>query len=130
GGGTYENGNIFAYDPQLDDFSVIHEFQTYLEAPYFSDLIEVEHDFGINELEENLLQFTISPNPAKDQILISCPEIEGKFQLCIFDITGKLILIENRTDDFKCDIPDLDSGIYTVRISSANRTGIQKLIVN
>lgn len=123
-------GGIFEFDPSTYILSNLYSFENYNDKHMYDGLIEVETDFGIDESSKEILSFIVFPNPAENLINISCPEIEGEFQLSIFDISGKLTLTENRTGDFKFDITDLDSGIYTVQISSANRTGIQKLIVN
>jgi len=129
-GGPQDYGVVFSFDPLGGDFTVAHAFGKFSDRPVYSTLFELDTDFGINEPSENKLQFTIFPNPAKEYFTISSPDIEGEFQITIYNVNGKLIFNEKRTNDVNCDILDLESGIYTVRISSANRTGIQKLIVN
>ncbi len=122
GGGTYENGNIFAYDPQLDDFSVIHEFQTYLEAPYFSDLIEVEHDFGIDEASANTLQLTLYPNPVKELLTISTDQqYRAMFTIRIVNHLGQILYessaVTEASSGIELNVSDMKSGVYFIYIS-------------
>jgi len=135
-GGSQEYGVIFSYDPSAVSYTVVHEFAHFQDRPIYGKLLEVDTDFGISEQADNKLKFTIYPNPAEEHIILSISEIKGELQLSIYDISGKLILTDyiggkgSSNSDIKYDIPNLESGIYTIRLNSADRSGSQKLIVN
>ncbi|MBL7894669.1 MAG: T9SS type A sorting domain-containing protein [Bacteroidia bacterium] len=76
-------------------------------------------------------QVSIFPNPASEEINISCSENEN-LNLEIRDVTGKVVLkkvivIENNLHQFKVD---LKSGIYFVNLINTNGQQFsQKLII-
>jgi uncharacterized repeat protein (TIGR03803 family) len=121
-GGTYDSGVLFEYDPDADVYLLIHEFTSFREYPWFSALIEVDTDFGINDRNPSDLQFSVYPNPVKDQLSIFCEQISGELQISILDVHGKIILGESysilNSDNFTTTIKlgEMKAGIYFIRI--------------
>jgi hypothetical protein len=66
--------------------------------------------------------FSISPNPAKDQIRITLEESVKQASIQIFDVQGKL-LQAGMVNDRDTDIPiaDLKNGTYFVRLMENNQ---------
>ena len=81
----------------------------------------------------NQLQFSIYPNPAKDEVNISFSnEFNDLVGVSIIDIQGKLVIediksIEN--SKINVDVSRLQSGIYFLEISLNSVKGIRKLII-
>ena len=134
-GGLYDDGVVFNYDPAENLFTVLHDFMEYKDQPQYGAFLEVESDFGIDETNANSLQLNVYPNPVTNQFTISCPDIQGELQITITDVSGKLILTEEYFQtafgEFVhiYEFPDLKSGIYTIRLLSGERAGVQKFIV-
>ena len=83
---------------------------------------------SIEEIETGI-GITIIPNPTKDKISISLPEITGKNQLSIFNINGEKVLERQLTDnETQIDISVLSRGVYFVRVQDEKMTEVTKLI--
>ncbi len=73
-------------------------------------IIDVEGDvLGLDDLEDDI---TISPNPARDYVLIIGASIDG---VRVFDMTGRQVLSASSN---MIDVQGLASGVYTVVIDS------------
>jgi hypothetical protein len=75
---------------------------------------------GINELDNTL--FTISPNPATNELLVSFTSNQSNTWMQIYDETGKLVMTEQVTaPQHRLDISTLATGTYTIAIQSQNQ---------
>jgi hypothetical protein len=71
--------------------------------------------------------FSIVPNPATDDIMITAKSSFNKVEIVNF--LGQTVLSQsNDKDTAKVDISNLTNGIYFVRITSENGTGVQKFV--
>lgn len=64
--------------------------------------------------------FTISPNPAKEQINISPGDHSGSYILTMTDMTGRVFLAGGFKGSTSIDAGNLKSGIYLITITSDN----------
>ena len=73
---------------------------------------------GINSINLNAIQ--ISPNPAKDYLLIKFPRsFHFKQEIQLYDVLGRLQpleLLEKGINELKFDVSELPKGIYILRI--------------
>lgn len=77
---------------------------------------------GIVSVNENLI--TVYPNPVNTILhLNGIPNADVQ----IFDLSGKLIINKQNTDN-QIDVSGLQSGIYSIKITSENGTVIRKFI--
>jgi hypothetical protein len=75
---------------------------------------------GINELDNTV--FTISPNPATNELLVSFSSNQTNTWMQIYDETGKLVMTEQVTSpQHRLDISTLATGTYTIAIQSQNQ---------
>lgn len=78
-------------------------------------------------------QFIISPNPAKNYLIVTPPDNTkpGETVLKLFDMSGKLILNKKlgTAGAQKIYLPLLTQGIYIITLTSANGIQKQKLLV-
>ena len=81
----------------------------------FPDIIDINNNVDIS----------ITPNPAFNSFFIN--GLNEIAKISIFDLNGKLIY-RNVSNNYHIDIKDYQSGIYIVKIESANETVIRKLI--
>lgn len=104
-----------------------------VEIAEIQELYDNEFEGICNSMQSQDLQspgFTMSPNPAMDEISIQSTEnlIQG-IQIC--DISGKTVLIINHINETKmtCDISILPVGVYFIKIVSKGNHKIMPLIV-
>lgn len=93
---------------------------------YFFDDFEVTtNTLGTNEATLNN-SVSIFPNPAKNSFEIQSNKTVKSVE--VYSQDGKLILTEK--NNTKINLPNVNSGIYLVRISTSDAVVIKKLIVN
>lgn len=79
---------------------------------------------------------TLYPNPANDQMNIAINADErADFQILAYDLTGKVVLSENREFSsgltvLNYDVKGWSNGIYFVRISSASASKVMKVVIS
>jgi len=92
-------------------------------------------DYSINILPQSIIAnakqsfltatpgiITVSPNPAKDYLLINVPLLKGTNFLQVFDASGKLVLNKQteNLNQYKLDISKLSKGLYVLRVRNTN----------
>jgi hypothetical protein len=87
---------------------------------------------GIEEFLTSNLEVTISPNPAKDFLIISC-QLTGKekINLTITDVNGKVLTKSQIIDpkpQIKIDISEFSKGIYFVEASNGKQKTVKKFL--
>lgn len=86
---------------------------------------------GIDELGE--IGFEMYPNPAESILNITSDELEGQVTIEIFDINGRLAMIETvnmtASQNTTLDVNSLRSGLYSVRLSNAGAVSHARLII-
>jgi len=84
--------------------------------------------------ESQLSDFSIYPNPVKENLQISFSNEENHFTVQLIDISGKIILNKDFTSssDIKqenINISELSRGIYTLKVTSGTAVEVKKIIV-
>jgi|GEM_PF-860183 len=100
-------------------------------APVITNTFEtefVEDALSVSEFDVN--GFDMYPNPAKDILNIKLNNI-SKANLSIYDIQGKLILEHSitETQNLEIKVSDLQSGLYFVKLNTATKEMVKKLII-
>ena len=81
---------------------------------------------GIQQLAVDDIQ--IFPNPAKDQLNIIVPELDGQ-QIIIVNIHGQQVYSSELTNQHtKVDISLFEKGLYFVQILSENQNLVRKVV--
>ena len=87
----------------------------------------------IVSVNENTIPNTsIYPNPAQDRVTLEGLIVGEKYQIQIFDMSGKLVLTERTFGNGQNEIPlnDLERGYYILQVSNqAGSTVNQKLMI-
>lgn len=71
--------------------------------------------------------FSITPNPASG--IINIEMANHKYDLTIFDLTGKQVLAISNTTQKSVDISNIKTGIYLVKINCGKENFQQKLVI-
>lgn len=83
--------------------------------------ILVDHDitlaafFNFTGVDENGSDLRLYPNPASDKIHIE--GLEGKTEVCIFNIYGSCVIRQTRNGEEEIPVGDLTAGLYLMRIN-------------
>lgn len=106
---------------------------------YFDKEIEIPlPPLGSELKQDEVAGITLYPNPASEnaQLQVSLKnEFKGEWQLSIYSLEGKLVkesthrITENR-QDLTLDLSSLESGLYTLTLSSKNNISTLKFVKN
>ena len=95
-------------------------------ADWFTDIMEMPDCAGVEENEFADLQ--IYPNPVSNTLNITSSEIISEIE--IVNVMGQVVRrIEVNSDNAVCDVEELTSGVYMVRIRTASATLIQRRFI-
>ena len=158
--GPSSNFSYPSWPSHLDHILITKElFQPFMEDGAGVETIKVDEFLagGFNEYDQNVSDhrpvgmrvvlpqilstteilnsqdFTIIPNPAKNEINISVSEANTIDTIIIFDYTGKKVLLQQgfTQSSFRVDINGLAKGIYLVSVTIKDASlGFQQLIVD
>lgn len=97
---------------------------------YTTKQLETPQILGINSIEDEQ-NINIYPNPASETLNVNFLEPQNKTsEIELYDIQGKIvknIVVSNNRNTI--DISDLCSGLYILKINSANNTYSKKIII-
>ena len=95
------------------------------------DSVDVQYTSFL-KLEEEKIEFTAYPNPAKDVFNISVQTGESKLQVKLYSITGAEIRFVNLVEGVnKIDLSSMDKGVYFYSILRGGKAvETKKLIIN
>jgi uncharacterized repeat protein (TIGR03803 family) len=120
-GGAYDSGILFEYDPITDEYTIMHEFTSFREIPWFSALLEVESEYGIADNSPDPMQISIYPNPASESIKFNIP-VGTKADISIVNTMGQTLIefgsMNISPDEMMINIGSLDNGIYYLHITT------------
>ncbi len=107
-----------------------------ISSPFYSDFWEYTPDsectVGITDIENNWSNFTLSPNPTKDQFTIIGLPINKNIEIKMTDANGKIVLVQqqvNATSNLTMPIANLPTGVYFVEVSEGENKAVRKLVV-
>jgi hypothetical protein len=84
---------------------------------------------AVNPEPESLKAEKIWPNPVTDMVYIRMPYEITSFDAGLYSLSGKLIkTIKSTSSDLDLDMSEYNSGIYVLKIVSADKTFEHKLI--
>jgi|JI10StandDraft_1071094.scaffolds.fasta_scaffold20825_4 hypothetical protein len=82
---------------------------------------------GINELNKNDFEFLVYPNPANDNLTISCNNNVSMEYYEIIDVSGKIIAAEKiSSTNFSVNMQHIKQGIYALRLFDKNKNASVK----
>jgi hypothetical protein len=82
---------------------------------------------GINDAEKKENSFLIYPNPTSGIVTVKSSVDNEKFNVNIYDFTGKEILSENNVNQL--NLSDFSNGIYLMRISQDEQSVETKIMI-
>jgi hypothetical protein len=96
-------------------------------------LADAEVTVGIEELTiEKTIDFNVYPNPSAGRFMVDLKEFPKKSQVFVYDQEGRLVSQMTSTQgspSLSMDINEAGSGIYIIKVISADGVGVRKLII-
>lgn len=83
---------------------------------------------GISQNTNSFRQFSIYPNPTTNQFFIEANTNE-KLTMDLYDVNGRYVLNKIVNNKSAIDVSDLNEGIYTVKIKTAEGIQNKKLVI-
>ena len=77
-------------------------------------------------------QILLYPNPTTDELFIDLSTVSGQVECILYSVDGKLLKQEvlQGSTVRQLRVGDLDSGVYTLTITSGNKQITRKVILN
>jgi hypothetical protein len=99
-----------------------------MASPSFSNVSSIVAT-GINE--NSLPGFSISPNPAGNELDLKCSFDYSSVAVELFDMAGRKLIAESTQHSFnmRLDLTDISNGIYVVKISTEKGIAEHKIII-
>jgi hypothetical protein len=84
---------------------------------------------GISDLYSDNNYFSVYPNPAKDEVLVSI-ESNNQSTIKIYNLVGSLIKTESANgSSTHINLSDIPNNLYIIEVSSGNKIGRQKFVI-
>jgi len=124
-------GETVQYDEDINGNKDTESLQLNTDGSYCAaePTVRVENGcepLGVNSTDES--QFSMYPNPASNGFVNIVSKINGKKQVSIFNVLGKLVINTTLTGE-RLNIATLTSGIYIVKISQGSNYVSKKLVI-
>jgi len=121
--------SVIVTDLQIDD-----ENNTLYLATYGRSMYKIELSSVISNTEEIVssgYQFTIAPNPARDNALITLPRTAQQISAIVYNSFGEVVIQNSysNSQSFNLTVSNLVSGTYFLHIETEAARSIKKLIV-
>jgi len=85
---------------------------------------------SISKIPLDKFHFDIFPNPAKNQLTIKVTKNQEKFDIKIYDLTGREVFFTQQVNSGQqIPLPTLMPGFYLVEICQKEKKGVQKLVI-
>src|SRR5690606_36419163 len=99
-------------------------------GPCGTEVYTEQIEVGVTGVEEHGFAFNIIPNPATENVRIESSEVMNGGNVEIIDATGRVIFSSNQSGNImNINVSQFEAGTYFVRITNADKFGVQKLVV-
>jgi hypothetical protein len=84
----------------------------------------------INEISSTTNDFRIYPNPSNGEFNISFDNPKGDYSIEIYSIIGQKVFEKENTQSTTISVPNLQKGMYLVKITKDSKTATKKIEIN
>ncbi len=91
----------------------------------------LDEDVALGVVSQDLVGLAIFPNPAKDLLNISLPNLESNATITIYSIQGKQLfseILNTQATAKNIDVASLQSGVYFIKIETQNGSLTKKFV--
>ncbi len=117
----------FTYNPGFEITNVIFDPESWLLCKY-----QLSNITGIKEAISDKFNISISPNPAKDYVIVKMNTVNNKsIHWTLMDISGRVINLGNTNqNEFIVTTTGISSGIYLLHVKQGASSIVTKLIID
>lgn len=96
--------------------------------PPVEETITFTIDTGLSNIDNEILDLKIYPNPVNDDLITIISPVEGLKQIEVYSVTGRK-LMDTRTYKSTLNLISFNSGIYLVKVTINGKSKVSKLVV-
>jgi len=96
--------------------------------PPVEETITFTIDTGLSNIDNEILDLKIYPNPVNDDLITIISPVEGLKQIEVYSVTGRK-LMDTRTYKSTLNLISFNSGIYLVKVTINGQSKVSKLVV-
>jgi len=96
--------------------------------PPVEETINFTIDTGLSNIDNEILDLKIYPNPVNDDLITIISPVEGLKQIEVYSVTGRK-LMDTRTYKSTLNLISFNSGIYLVKVNINGQSKVSKLVV-
>ena len=96
--------------------------------PPVEETITFTIDTGLSNIDNEILDLKIYPNPVNDDLITIISPVEGLKQIEVYSVTGRK-LMDTRTYKSTLNLISFNSGIYLVKVNINGQSKVSKLVV-
>lgn len=120
---TYNNKNIYRIE---EYWALDANFTLQYVCDYEYNYIDINAEVGLEDVEANPL--TLSPNPTESTLILSGLK-EGVYKMEVMDMSGRVMIMDNITNNSLINLSSLQKGCYVVKVSNNDSIYSSKVIV-
>ena len=126
--------NIFNYDNETEVIIAFEGTSDYGNSLFIDD-VNTSQSLGVNEINQNIANLSIMPNPVANRMNVSFSTESAVSNITISNLQGQIVktISENTVkgeNNFEINTTELVSGVYFFTIASATNVSSQRFIVN
>jgi hypothetical protein len=123
------DANDYVFNPNTNSIPLIYAHGTSTSYGYHGGNRGFTSVAVLSTKQENLLSFSIYPNPSLDVVNVQLSNGTSEAKVKIYDLSGRLMKTKFlKANDTKIDVNNLSSGIYYINVSTDDKIGSQKFI--
>jgi photosystem II stability/assembly factor-like uncharacterized protein len=130
----YKNNSMTSWSPFMNglpnvivrELEIHYDEATISAATYGRGVWKSPIDLTTEVFEKQLLNVSLYPNPAQENVLLSIKPRVKNLTVQVFNSTGKLLLT---TDSYRINTKFLSPGYYIIKVKSDSYIGRTKLII-
>jgi len=96
--------------------------------PPVEETITFTIDTGLSNIDNEILDMRIYPNPVNDNFVTIISPVVGLKEIEVYSVTGRKVMNTN-THKTTLNLSSINSGIYMVKVTINGRSKVSKLVV-
>ncbi len=119
-----ENNQVFSVPVSFDVVSIVFDPEKWIVTREASIT-------GVNDIQNHGKNIVVSPNPVINSLSFTLPEIISVKQISVCSVLGsnvKTIAPQKTNSTYNCNVSDLQSGIYILKVKTAEGELLKKFV--
>lgn len=96
--------------------------------PPVEETISFTVDTGLSDIDNEILDMKIYPNPVSGDFVTIISPLQGLKQIEVYSVTGKKVM-DTRTHKSTLNVRSFNSGFYMVKVTISGQSKVSKLII-